>query len=78
MKLWPWTRKPKAEVWDGTHSQARSVENYTLVFGSGADDYITKWVWYCTCGMSNKYEYRKCFTEMEAIESFTDHQRLGR
>jgi len=77
----PFKKKPKPvpkPPWDGQHNQLCSVAKRTYRFGGGADDHISGWVWWCTCGKTNEYrtDHDMCFTEREAIQAFVRHQRL--
>jgi hypothetical protein len=72
----PFKRKT-VPTWDGQHNQLRSIAKRTWRFGSGADDHISGWVWWCTCGESNEYAHHRLFTEEEAIKAFCEHVRVA-
>ncbi|MFI2563045.1 hypothetical protein [Paenarthrobacter sp. NPDC018779] len=76
MSIWKWfkRKKPQQPAWDGQHKLKYVL--FEQFFGSTPQDYVSGWIWKCSCGTGTSLPFRYKYTEAQAAQEFVDHARL--
>ncbi|BCW47943.1 hypothetical protein [Arthrobacter sp. StoSoilB13] len=74
---WGWFKrkaKPQRQTWDGQHNLKYVL--FERFYGSTPQDYLTGWIWKCSCGTGTSLPFRYAYTESQAAAEFVEHARL--